>query len=104
MDSDPPAYSFRCAPPSVKSVFLCRRTEQTFIDIDIAGLAHGEGDGAGMALLPQTRVQAYVDDGRLVRVLEDGCESFSGYHRCYPRRRQTSAAFALVVDALRWRG
>ncbi len=60
-------------------------------------------DGAGLAYLPETRVQPYLDDGRLVRVLDDWCEPFAGYHLYYPSRRQNSAAFALVVDALRWR-
>ncbi len=61
-------------------------------------------DGTGLAYLPQDRVQPYVDDGRLVHVLADWCPPFSGYHLYYPSRRQLSPAFALVVDALRYRG
>jgi DNA-binding transcriptional LysR family regulator len=41
--------------------------------------------------------------GRLKRVLEDWCLPYSGYHLFYPSRRQSSAAFALVVNALRYR-
>ena len=61
-------------------------------------------DGAGLAFLPETRVQPYLDDGRLVRALDDWCEPFAGYHLYYPSRRQNSAAFAVVIEALRWRG
>ena len=42
-----------------------------------------------------------IAEGRLVRALEDWCPPFAGYHLYYPSRRQPSAAFALVVDALR---
>jgi DNA-binding transcriptional LysR family regulator len=41
--------------------------------------------------------------GRLRRVLEEWCLPYSGYHLFYPSRRQSSAAFALIVDALRHR-
>jgi hypothetical protein len=36
-------------------------------------------------------------------VLEDWCAPYTGYHLYYPSRRQPSAAFTLVVDALRHR-
>ncbi|MGO7167884.1 LysR family transcriptional regulator [Rhizobium leguminosarum] len=60
--------------------------------------------GMGLAYMPENLVEAYLADGRLVRVLEDWCLPFSGYHLYYPSRRHTSPAFALVVDALRYRG
>ncbi|PDT03387.1 LysR family transcriptional regulator [Rhizobium chutanense] len=60
--------------------------------------------GAGLAYLPEDAVQAHLTNGRLVRVLEDWCPPFPGYHLYYPSRRHASAAFALVVDALRYRG
>ena len=41
---------------------------------------------------------------RLVRVLDDWCQPFAGYHLYYPSRRQHSPAFALLVEALRYRG
>ena len=37
------------------------------------------------------------------RVLEDWCAPYSGYHLFYPSRRQSTPAFALLVDALRYR-
>jgi DNA-binding transcriptional LysR family regulator len=59
--------------------------------------------GLGLAYLPEDQVQAHMAAGRLVRVLADWCPSFSGYHLYYPSRRQSSPAFAFVVDALRYR-
>ncbi|MBY5755449.1 LysR family transcriptional regulator [Rhizobium leguminosarum] len=59
--------------------------------------------GMGLAYMPEDLVEAHLADGRLVRVLEDWCPPFSGYHLYYPSRRHTSPAFALVVDALRYR-
>jgi DNA-binding transcriptional LysR family regulator len=58
--------------------------------------------GFGLAWLMEDRVEAEVAEGTLVRVLEDWCPPFSGYHLYYPSRRQPSAAFALLVDALRY--
>ena len=60
--------------------------------------------GLGLAYLPETEVRPHLESGRLIRVLEDWCEPFSGYHLYYPSRRQQAPAFALLVDALRYRG
>ena len=59
--------------------------------------------GLGLAYAPEGMVQPYITKGKLRRVLEDWCPSYSGYHLFYPSRRQSSAAFSLVVDALRHR-
>ena len=59
--------------------------------------------GMGLACLPQDAVKREIEDGRLVRVLGDWCPPFPGYHLYYPSRRQQSPAFALLVDALRYR-
>jgi DNA-binding transcriptional LysR family regulator len=59
--------------------------------------------GFGLAFLPEDMVLEHVDAGRLVRVLEDWCAPFPGYHLYYPSRRQASPAFALLIDALRYR-
>ncbi len=59
--------------------------------------------GFGLACVLEDHVAAYVAEGRLIRVLEDWCPSFAGYHLYYPSRRQPSAAFALLVNALRYR-
>jgi DNA-binding transcriptional LysR family regulator len=60
--------------------------------------------GFGLAYLPEDQVQAHLRDGRLIRALDDWCPPFSGYHLYYPSRRQPTPAFALLVDALRYRG
>jgi DNA-binding transcriptional LysR family regulator len=60
--------------------------------------------GFGLAYLPEDGVRPYLDDGRLIRVLADWCPPFPGYHLYYPSRRQPTPAFALLVDALRYRG
>jgi DNA-binding transcriptional LysR family regulator len=60
--------------------------------------------GFGLAYLPEDQVQPHLADGRLIRVLDDWCQSFSGYHLYYPSRRQATPAFGLLVDALRYRG
>jgi DNA-binding transcriptional LysR family regulator len=60
--------------------------------------------GLGLAYVPEGLVHAHVVKGRLKRVLVDWCPSFPGYHLFYPSRRQASAAFTLLVDALRHRG
>jgi len=59
--------------------------------------------GLGLAYVPEGMVQNHIAKGRLRRVLEDWCQPYSGYHLFYPSRRQSSAAFSLVVDALRHR-
>ena len=60
--------------------------------------------GLGLAYVPQDLAQPHLDEGLLTRVLEDWCPPYSGYHLYYPSRRQSSPAFAMLVDALRYRG
>jgi DNA-binding transcriptional LysR family regulator len=60
--------------------------------------------GLGLAYVPEGLVHPHLAKGRLERVLEDWCPPYSGYHLYYPSRRQSSAAFALLVNALRYRG
>ena len=59
--------------------------------------------GLGLAYMPEDMVQPHIAEGRLKRVLEDWCEPYAGYHLYYPSRRQSSQAFALLVEALRYR-
>jgi len=59
--------------------------------------------GLGLACVPEDMVTAHLAEGALVRVLEDWCPSYTGYHLYYPSRRQSSPAFRLLVDALRYR-
>lgn len=60
--------------------------------------------GVGLACLMEDMVAPATAAGRLVRVLEDWCPPFSGFHLYYPSRRQPSLAFSLVVEALRQHG
>jgi DNA-binding transcriptional LysR family regulator len=64
---------------------------------------HAALDGAGLARLPENQVAQHVEEGQLVRVLEDWCEYFPGYHLYYPSRHHSSSAFSLLVEALRYR-
>jgi DNA-binding transcriptional LysR family regulator len=59
--------------------------------------------GLGLAFTLEDAVQAHIDEGRLVRVLEEWSPRFTGYHLYYPSRRQPSPAFSLVLDTLRLR-
>jgi DNA-binding transcriptional LysR family regulator len=59
--------------------------------------------GFGLTYLPEDEVQQHVAKGRLKQVLEEWCPTYPGYHLYYPSRRQSSPAFALLVDALRYR-
>jgi len=59
--------------------------------------------GFGLACVLEDQVKALVTNGSLIRVLEGWCPPFAGYHLYDPSRRQPSAAFALLVDALRHR-
>jgi DNA-binding transcriptional LysR family regulator len=60
--------------------------------------------GFGLAYLPEDMVEPHLIEGSLVRVLEDWCALFQGYHLYYPSRRQSLPAFNMVMNALRYRG
>ena len=68
-----------------------------------AQLLNGALAGCGLAYVPEGLVKQHIEKGRLKRVLADWCPPYSGYHLFYPSRRQSSAAFAVVVNALRHR-
>jgi DNA-binding transcriptional LysR family regulator len=59
--------------------------------------------GLGLAYLPEDQVTRELASGKLIQVLDDWCAPFPGYHLYYPSRRQVAPAFALLVDALRYR-
>jgi len=72
---------------------LCFNTTTQMLHAGLAGL--------GLTYLPEGLVQPHVNTGRLKRVLADWCPPYPGYHLYYPSRRQPSAAFTLLVEALR---
>ena len=76
------------------------RVEGQLVFNNIAMRLQAAQQGLGLAYMPEDLVLSCVAEGRLVRVLEDWCEPFTGYHLYYPSRRQASPAFTLFRDAL----
>lgn len=58
--------------------------------------------GLGLAYLPRDQVEAELDDGRLIAVLEDWMQPLPAYHLYYPNRRHASPVFKLLTAKLRW--
>ena len=71
---------------------------------NVAMIVRAAEDGLGLGFVMEDKVAGQLADRRLIRVLDDWCPAFAGYHLYYPSRRQPSAAFAIVVDALRVHG
>lgn len=61
-------------------------------------------DGARLAFLFEQRVEHDIDQGRLVRALEDWCAPFDGFYIYYPSRRQMRPALRAFADFFRFRG
>lgn len=80
------------------------RVDGRFTCNNVGTIVKAALDGFGLAFVMEDAVADHVAAGRLVRVLDDWCPPFAGYHLYYPSRRQPSAAFALLVEALRHRG
>jgi DNA-binding transcriptional LysR family regulator len=78
------------------------RVENRFASNDTALLLKAAYGGLGVAFLTEDAVREAIADGRLVGILEDWCPTFPGLHLYYPNRRH-SAAFALLLEALRRR-
>jgi DNA-binding transcriptional LysR family regulator len=68
----------------------------TLGDQDIIEDAVLQGDGLGY--LFEDQVRAAIDDGRLVRVLEDWCPFYPGFFLYYPSRRQLPTALRAFID------
>lgn len=60
-------------------------------------------EGFGLAYVPEEIALPHIAKGRLLRVLEKWSPYWDGYYLYYPSRRQSSPAFAVLVDALRHR-
>lgn len=80
------------------------RVEGQFVCNDVPMIIDAALSGLGLACLPDDHLGPLVKAGRLVPVLEDWCPPFPGFHLYYPSRRLPSPAFALLVEALRFRG
>ncbi|HGY3147992.1 TPA: LysR family transcriptional regulator [Morganella morganii] len=72
---------------------LTFNTSEHVVDAALAGL--------GIAFLPEEEFGTHLQEGKLIRVLEEWCRPFPGYYLYYPSRKQPSPAFSVVVDALR---
>jgi DNA-binding transcriptional LysR family regulator len=79
------------------------RVEGPLIANDVPMILRAATEGIGLACVMEDQAGALVEAGKLVRVLEDWCPPFSGYHLYYPDRRQLPPAFSLLVSALRYR-
>ncbi|MDB5798692.1 MAG: LysR family transcriptional regulator [Paucimonas sp.] len=79
------------------------RTEGAFVFNTLELIREAALGGFGLAYLPMDLVTVHVDSGHLVTVLSDWSADLSGYHLYYPSRRQPTPAFALLVEALRYR-
>jgi DNA-binding transcriptional LysR family regulator len=79
------------------------RVEGKLVFNNLALRVDAASAGFGLAYLPEDQVLPHIVAGRLVRVLEEWCPPYTGYHLYYPSRRQPSLAFSLLVDALRHR-
>jgi DNA-binding transcriptional LysR family regulator len=79
------------------------RVDGQFICNDVPMIIDAALSGIGLTCLPDDHLGPLVKEGKLVSVLEDWCPPFPGYHLYYPSRRLASPAFALLVDALRYR-
>ena len=79
------------------------RTDGPFVFNTLDLILEAAAEGFGLAYLPMDQVQMLLSSGQLVRVLSDWRTDLSGYHLYYPSRRQPTAAFALLVESLRYR-
>lgn len=80
------------------------RVEGPLIVNDMDLMVRGAVAGLGLAIVMEDQAPAEIAAGRLIPVLEDWTPPFPGYHLYYPSRRQPTPAFALLVEALRYRG
>jgi DNA-binding transcriptional LysR family regulator len=58
-------------------------------------------DGVGLAFVYEDLVLDLIDQGLLMRVLEDWCPAFPGFFLYYPSRRQMPAVLRAFIDAMR---
>ncbi|AZS81054.1 LysR family transcriptional regulator [Achromobacter xylosoxidans] len=78
------------------------RVEGQLVFNGIYEVLDGALAGLGLAYVPEILAQPHIAKGRLVRILEEWCPLWSGYHLYYPSRRQPSQAMKLVTEALRY--
>jgi DNA-binding transcriptional LysR family regulator len=79
------------------------RVEGQIILNSIFDIVDAAVEGFGVAYVPEDLAELHVSKGRLVRVLEEWCPPWPGYHLYFPSRRQTSPVLTLLIEALRYR-
>lgn len=79
------------------------RVEGPLVVNDVPLILRAATEGIGLACVLEDQASARLQSGELVRVLEDWCPSFPGYHLYYPDRRQLTPAFTVLVNTLRYR-
>jgi DNA-binding transcriptional LysR family regulator len=79
------------------------RVEGQLVFSNVSQIVDAALSGFGLAYVPADMVQQHIGKGRLTHVLGEWCPPWSGYHLYYPSRRQPSAAFTLLLEALRYR-
>jgi len=82
---------------------LKARVEGQLVFNSVFGVLDAAVAGFGLAYVPEDLARPYLAAGHLRQVLDGWCPFWPGYHLYYPSRRQSSSAFALLVDALRYR-
>ena len=84
---------------------FARRGKTLSVEVD-GQLTLGEMDlvvqaalsGTGIAFAFEAQVKDLIDQGRLVRVLEDWSPSYPGFYLYYPSRRHMPSALRALVD------
>lgn len=59
--------------------------------------------GVGIGYVLEDRAREHFKSGTLVRLLQDWCPPFPGFHLYYPGRRQLSPALGAFIEAIRVR-
>lgn len=80
------------------------RVDGSLVFSNTAMIIKAAAAGFGLGYVMEDTVKDHLANGSLVTVLEDWCTPFDGYFLYYPSRRQPTAAFSLLVEALRYRG
>ena len=70
----------------------------------IYNVVEAAADGFGFAYVPEDIAKPYLESGRIHRFLEEFSPPWEGFHLYYPSRRQSSPAFSLLVNAMRYSG
>ena len=68
---------------------------------DVAIVIRAALDGIGLAFVGEDKVTQHLASGKLIRVMEDWCQPFSGFFLYYPSRRQQPAALSALIETIR---